>query len=201
MSSVRSSFQPRATLSLRAASFAVFLVASLANAQGMDHSKMSAPAPAGGATAVPSQAAFATIQDIVRKLKADPSTDWSKVNLEALRQHLIDMDNVVMRANVKQTNVAGGVSMDITGTGAVTSAIRRMAAMHAMALAEEGLYTAKSSEIAGGVRLVVTVLDPKDAKSVTMLRGLGFAGIMTEGDHHAMHHMMVAKGEGMMHER
>lgn len=34
---------------------------------------------------------FATIQEVIRKLEANPDTDWSKVNLEALREHLRDM--------------------------------------------------------------------------------------------------------------
>jgi hypothetical protein len=179
------------------------LAPAIAAAQGMDHSKMAgmdkmAMDKMGGA--VPSQAAFATIQDIVKKLKADPKTDWSKVNLEALRQHLIDMDNVVMRAQVKQANVEGGVSLDVTGTGDVAASIKRMGTMHAMALTEEGLYVAKASDLANGVRLVVTAKDPKDGNAVAMIRGLGFAGLMTEGDHHAMHHMMVARGEEMMHQ-
>ena len=148
--------------------------------------------------ALPSQAAFATIADIVKRLKADSSTDWSKVNLEALRQHLIDMDDVVMRAGSQQTSIPGGVSLDVTGTGRVTDAIRRMLPMHAMALSMEGTYAAKSSEIPGGVRMVVTAKDTSDPKAVTRVRGLGFAGLITEGDHHAMHHMMVAKGEPMM---
>jgi hypothetical protein len=34
---------------------------------------------------------FGTIQEVVQKLEANPDTDWSQVDLEALRQHLIDM--------------------------------------------------------------------------------------------------------------
>ena len=30
-------------------------------------------------------------EEAVQKLEADPNTDWSKVDLEALRQHLLDM--------------------------------------------------------------------------------------------------------------
>lgn len=166
-------------------------------AQAMDHSAMHKMDSA-QMMAPPAQAAFATISDIVRKLKADSTTDWSKVNIEALRQHLIDMDDVMMRSAVKQSNVAGGVSLDVTGTGKVTAAIRRMVTMHAMALSMDGAYIAKSSEIPGGVRMVVTAKDPSDSKAVAQIRGLGFAGLLTEGDHHAMHHMMVAKGEPMM---
>jgi hypothetical protein len=169
-------------------------------AQAMDHSKMIAMEK-GAAAPQSGQAAFAAISEVVKKLKADSTTDWSRVNIEALRQHLIDMDDVVMRASAKAVNVDGGVSLDITGAGKVALAIKRMAGMHAMALNEEGEYAAKSSEIAGGVRLVVTAKSAGDTKAVARIRGLGFAGLLAEGDHHAMHHLMLAKGETMTHER
>ena len=60
-------------------------------AQAMDHSAMHKMDSTQSMMAPPAQAAFATIADIVRKLKADSTTDWSKVNIEALRQHLIDI--------------------------------------------------------------------------------------------------------------
>ena len=47
---------------------------------------------------MPGQEAFGTIQEIVRMLEADPSTDWAKVNIAALREHLIDMNEVTLRA-------------------------------------------------------------------------------------------------------
>src|SRR5512146_836108 len=50
----------------------------------------------------PGQAAFGAISEIVRMLEADSTTDWSRVNIEALRQHLIDMDDVIMHAAVVQ---------------------------------------------------------------------------------------------------
>ena len=40
------------------------------------------------------QGAFAAIQEVVEILAADSNTDWSKVNIDALRQHLVDMNNV-----------------------------------------------------------------------------------------------------------
>src|SRR5437879_13280128 len=43
---------------------------------------------------MPGQDAFGAIQEIVQMLEADPKTDWSKVDLEGLRQHLIDMNEV-----------------------------------------------------------------------------------------------------------
>src|SRR5438270_319404 len=44
-----------------------------------------------GAPTEPGQSAFAAIQEIVQILEGDSRTDWTKVNIEALRQHLIDM--------------------------------------------------------------------------------------------------------------
>ena len=49
------------------------------------------------------QDAFGAIQDVVRKLDADPKTDWSKVDLEGLRQHLIDMNEVTLTANAARS--------------------------------------------------------------------------------------------------
>jgi cytochrome c1 len=181
---------------------AVAAVAPVAlRAQAMDHGAMHKTDASQAMPMVvpPAQAAFATIADVVRKLKADSTTDWSKVNIEALRQHLIDMDDVVMRSAVTQTSIPGGASFDVTGTGKVTGAIRRMIGMHALALSMEGAYDAKATEIPRGVRLVATAKGPTNASAVAQLRGLGFAGLLTEGDHHAMHHMMVARGAKMMH--
>src|SRR5438067_2395090 len=70
-----------------------------------------------GAPAMPGQDAFGAIAEVVQMLDADPTTDWSKVDLERLRQHLIDMNEVVLRAQVKQTPVSGGLVMDVTGSG------------------------------------------------------------------------------------
>ena len=56
---------------------------------------------------LPSQDAFGAIQEIVRTLDADPNTDWSKVDLEALRQHLIDMNEVTLRADAAPKQIDG----------------------------------------------------------------------------------------------
>ena len=49
------------------------------------------------------------IQEIVAMLAADPQTDWSKVNIEALREHLVDMDNVTLHAHATSEDVDNGV--------------------------------------------------------------------------------------------
>ena len=78
---------------------------------------MSMHQAAGPLPAFPGQAAFTTIGEVVAILKADSSTDWSKVDLDALREHLIDMDDVVMHASVVKKNVPGGLEARVTGSG------------------------------------------------------------------------------------
>jgi hypothetical protein len=156
---------------------------------------MSMHAASGPVPTLSGQAAFATIAEVVRLLKADSTIDWSQVNIEALRQHLIDMDAVTMRSTVRQHNVDGGMEVDVTGTGTTVGAIKRMLSMHAMMLDQTAEYRATSTDIPGGVRFRVTAKDVKDGRTVAQIRGLGFAGLLTEGDHHAPHHMALARGK------
>src|SRR5689334_5537672 len=74
-------------------------------------------AHAGALPTFPGQAACTPLGQVVAILKADSTTDWSKVNLDALREHLLDMDDVVMHASVTKRNVAGGFEARATGTG------------------------------------------------------------------------------------
>jgi predicted RNA binding protein YcfA (HicA-like mRNA interferase family) len=142
---------------------------------------------------MPGQDAFGTIAEIVRMLEADPTTDWSKVNIAALREHLIDMDEVTMRAQARQRALADGVEITVTGAGRTLDAIKRMVPAHTHELAGLG-WRAKTEELPNGVKLVVTASDPRQ---VVKVRALGFMGIMVQGAHHQMHHLMMAKGEFM----
>jgi hypothetical protein len=69
------------------------------------------PGPSAGSIAptLPGQDAFEAIQEIVRILEANPKTDWSKVDLEALRQHLIDMNEVTLKSDEAAKPIAGGI--------------------------------------------------------------------------------------------
>ncbi|MEP7382515.1 MAG: hypothetical protein ABI910_12555, partial [Gemmatimonadota bacterium] len=103
-----------------------------AHTAGMSHdSAMTARgAQASPRTTRAGQEAFGTIAEVVRVLDANPHTDWSKVDIEALRQHLIDMDDVTIRARVQPSEVPGGVVFVVSGTGRVRDAIRRMSMNH-----------------------------------------------------------------------
>jgi hypothetical protein len=152
-----------------------------------------APAAAGGPTS-PGQDAFGAIAEIVRILDADPQTDWSRVDLERLRQHLIDMHEVVLRAEAQASLVPGGLVMDVSGAGRTERAIRAMVVPHAAELDRMPGLAAKTDPIPGGVRLTVTARDAQDAKGVARIRGLGFIGLLTLGGHHQPHHLAIARG-------
>ena len=143
----------------------------------------------------PGQDAFGAIQEIVRILESDPTTDWSKVNLERLRQHLIDMNDVTLRSDVKSAVVPGGLAMEVTGTGRTEEASRRVVVPHAVELNNMPEWSARTEEIPGGLRLTVVAKNPDSAKTVARIRGLGFIGLLTEGFHHQPHHLAMAKGE------
>jgi hypothetical protein len=150
-----------------------------------------AKSAAGPVVTEPGQSAFAAIQEIVELLEADPATDWSKVNIDALRQHLIDMDNVTLRAEVRSEAIEGGMRFTISGVGPVKNSIQRMVTAHAATMNGASGWTFTASETDAGA--ILNVLTP--AKDIVKLRALGFLGIMTRGMHHQMHHLMIARGE------
>lgn len=164
-----------------------------------------APAPAptmphpmpGAGPRLPGQDAFGAVAEVVRLLDADPQTDWSKVDLERLRQHLVDMSEVVLRAEVRQSPVPGGLAMEITGAPRTEAAIRAMVIPHAAELDTMPSLAAKAEPIPGGVRLTVTARKPEDTREVARLRGLGFIGLLTLGAHHGPHHLAMARGEAV----
>ncbi len=162
----------------------------------MDHMQMmhEEPGNAGSGTGVPTQpgqAAFAAIQEIVQILEADPHTDWSKIDIEALRQHLIDMNNVTLAANVKSEPIDDGMRFIVTGTETVADSIRRMTLAHAATMDGFGGWHFTAKKIDGGAILEVRV----PAQDMSKLKALGFIGVMTRGMHHQEHHLMIARGE------
>lgn len=150
---------------------------------------------ASAAPTMPGQDAFGTIQEIVQILEADPTTDWSKVNITALRQHLIDMNEVTLHAAAAERMLDNGIEITVTGTGRTLDAIKRMVPAHVGELREMG-WNAKTDELPNGVKLTVTA---SEAQPLAKLKALGFMGIMVQGGHHQPHHLAMAKGQFPMH--
>jgi hypothetical protein len=183
------------------AGVAIIAATAYAVAQMPDHARMHGQMHPGGPDqhqmmphgqpVLSGQAAFGTIQEVVRILEADPTTDWSKVNIAALREHLIDMDEVTMRAAATERTVDNGIEITVTGEGRTLDGIKRMVPAHVHELSRLG-WNAKTEDLPNGVRMTVT---GTEVKEVAKLRALGFMGIMVQGAHHQQHHLMMAKGE------
>jgi|SRR5215471_11080751 len=133
-----------------------------------------------------------TIQEIVQILDADQKTDWSKVDLEALRQHLIDMNEVTLKADAAPQQVDGGLEIAVTGSGRTLGAIQRMVPAWAQTMNGHQGWSTKAASLQNGELLTVTATDPKEVQHI---RGLGFIGLLASGSHHQMHHLAMAKGE------
>ncbi|HUI21481.1 MAG TPA: hypothetical protein VLZ74_10630 [Methylocella sp.] len=165
----------------------------------MEHHGEPGAAMQGGQTTLveptlPGQDAFGAIQEIVQILEADPKTDWSKVNLEALRQHLIDMNEVTLKAVTFVKPVDGGLEIAVTGNGRTIDAIQRIVMAHARVIEKRHPHgwSAKAGTLPDGVLIRVT---SDTAGETQHIRGLGFIGIMVSSHHHQLHHLAVARGE------
>jgi len=140
----------------------------------------------------PGQAAFAAIQEAVEALDADPHTDWSKISIDRLREHLIDMDEVTLHAQTKAQDIPGGSRIVVTGQGRTREAIERMVVSHAKAMGDYPLFTMKAEATPDGAVVTLVAKRPADVMHV---RALGLIGALSEGMHHQMHHWMIVTGQ------
>jgi len=138
------------------------------------------------------QSAFAALAEIVVLLQADPETDWGAVNIDKLRDHLVDMDLLTRKAEVTRILRPDGARFEVRGSPRVLSAINTMVPAHAPFLAGETGWSVVSEEMEDGVALIV-------GGDGEQIQGLGFFGLMTIGVHHQEHHLMIAKGRKPHH--
>ena len=134
--------------------------------QGGDAAHSSGAHDGGSAATMPGQDAFGTIQEIVRTLEADPATDWSKVDLEALRRHLIDMNEVTLNAAAVSKVVDNGIEIAVTGTGRTIGSIQRIVGAHAHEIDGMNGWSARAEIIDKGARLTVTSTDVKEVAHI-----------------------------------
>lgn len=135
---------------------------------------------------------FATVQEIIAQLEANPNTNWEKVNIEALRLHLVQMQDMIMNVKVSQQSIKNGFQAVVVPTTdrALKSMISVLSAHPAQLRAETGwdMQVSRDNKV---FTLTVTVNNPK---KVSKIRGLGYVGIMAYGRHHPAHHWAIASG-------
>jgi len=174
---------------------------NMQNHDQMNHSQMNMGAKTiGGMSEMlprePGQGAFATIAEIVVMLTNDPSTDWSKVNIDALREHLIDMDEVSLRAMSKTTVLKDKIVFTVTGEGRTRKAIQAMVPAHAAVLSRTTAWDVKGEITEQGAIMTVSSNKPH---ILDVVKALGFYGVMATGAHHQAHHLAMAKGDANAH--
>ncbi len=139
------------------------------------------------------ESAFGAIQEVIEKLNSDPRVDWKKVNLEALRQHLADMHHFTINVEVlSQTPIDNGVKVALRPTVPQAEAsLDRVFSVHPQQLQHEMGWEMKVTKQGGAYVLTITSKNPSD---VDKIRGLGYIGVMAVGQHHLLHHWLMATG-------
>ncbi|MFP4622528.1 MAG: hypothetical protein ACLFM7_14565 [Bacteroidales bacterium] len=143
---------------------------------------------------MPGNEVFGTIQEVVQKLEADPDTDWSEVDLEALRQHLLDMKAFTEEVEVlSKKPVENGVKIQVRPKSKqAVGALKRLFSMHPAMLKKEKGWEMKTQKQGKQWTIICTT---DEQTEVDRIRALGYIGLLAEGAHHQRHHWMIATGE------
>jgi hypothetical protein len=141
----------------------------------------------------PGNDVFATLQEAVNQLLQDDSTDWEKVDLESLRQHLIDMENFTVNVQViSKSDVEQGVQVIIEpSTTQAADSLDRALSAHPAVLEQETGWSMVSENSGKRYEIQITSTNSDD---VMKIRALGYIVIMTMGNHHQPHHWAMASG-------
>lgn len=140
---------------------------------------------------------FGTIQEIIKKLKADSTTDWSKVDLENLRQHLLDMKAFTEDVTViSKTPIENGTEIKIRPkTNRAAEALKRLFSMHPAMIKKEKGWDMDAHQ--NGDNWIITCTTSNESE-VEKIHALGYIGLLAEGAHHQLHHWRIATGKMKM---
>tara|TARA_R110000868_G_scaffold408293_3_gene690943 strand:+ start:6786 stop:7334 length:549 start_codon:yes stop_codon:yes gene_type:complete len=134
---------------------------------------------------------FGAIQQVIKQLEENPNTDWSQVDLEALRQHLLDMKAFTEEVDVlSETPIDKGIEIHVKPqSDQAIKALTNVLSMHPSMLKSEQGWDMNA--IQKDEYWVITCTTEK-VDEVDKVRGLGYIGLLAAGAHHQLHHWMVA---------
>ena len=144
----------------------------------------------------PGQAAFGALAEIVETLNRDSNTDWEKVDIDGLRRHLVDMNELTLNAKVRTEQREGSVVFHVSGSGNTLRAIQAMVPAHANQLMRSLNWKTETHSTKDGVIFTISSSEPNQ---LLRLKALGFFGVMATGSHHQVHHLQMATGKGHSH--
>jgi len=137
------------------------------------------------------QATFAALEEAVIALQADPNTDWDRVDVDGLREHLLDMDRVTMMTSVESVDLSDGVRHRVTAEGDALGSLHRMSEAHADFMARELDWDMAITLLDSGISLDIR---PASEADIARVRALGFYGWIALGGHHQVHHWAMVSG-------
>lgn len=142
---------------------------------------------------LPGPPALTLLADLVARLEADPATDWQRVDLEAARAHLRDLDRLTLFARAEVRELVGGVELLVTGPDAAgEAAIRRLLPGAAARLAAARRWRLATAPIEGGLRVEVRSLDPRETERI---RALGLVALLVAAAGDEAYLLNLARGE------
>lgn len=136
---------------------------------------------------------FGTLQEAITALSNDSTTDWRQVDVEKLRQHLLDMGDMTINVEIvsRQDNPAGLEVVIAPTTARAKQALQRVLSAHPKQLEQETGWDMQVTRQNDQYRLAVTT---KNTQEIDKIRGLGYIGLMASGTHHQTHHWAMVKG-------
>lgn len=137
---------------------------------------------------------FGAIQEVVQKLEENPDTDWSQVNMEGLRQHLLDMKAFTEEVEVLTENQVGkGIEITVRPQSErAVQALEKLFSMHPDMIQKEKGWDMNAKQVGNKWILTCTT---EDETEVEKIRALGYIGLLAEGAHHQLHHWRIATGK------
>lgn len=139
------------------------------------------------------QATFAALIEIVAKLEQDAKTDWGAVDLDSLREHLLDMNHLVLDTVATKSLIRDTqIQFEIRGTAVSIPSIHRMVPAHSKFIRQSRGWTIESVLNDDGAMLTITV---EDKATMNRINALGFYGFMSLDSHHQSHHYQIAIGK------
>ena len=137
---------------------------------------------------------FGTIQEVVQKLEANPDTDWSQVNLEALRQHLLDMKAFTEEVEIlSKDQIEKGIEITVhPQSEKAVQALKKLFNMHPEMIKKEKGWDMNAEQDGNNWIITCTTINESEIQKI---RALGYIGLLTEGAHHQLHHWMIATGK------
>lgn len=137
------------------------------------------------------QGAFAALGEAVARLESDPNTDWAKVNVSALREHLVDMNLLMLASDARATHIDDGLRIEISAAGRAREAVQRMVPAHAAQLAMSRGWHVETALTPSGASWRITARTDPDVRKI---QALGFYGLMALEQHHQAHHWALVRG-------